>query len=76
MDELGRRRLAPHRDAMRERLAGVVRDAGAESYFPRAEFCTDNGAMIALAGCMRLAAGMQGVGIIQAQANWELGTEV
>ena len=32
---------------------------GAELHFPRAEFCTDNGAMIALAGCMRLAAGMR-----------------
>jgi N6-L-threonylcarbamoyladenine synthase len=58
---------------LRERLAGVARDAGAELYFPRADFCTDNGAMIALAGCMRLAAGMHHGGIIQAQANWELG---
>ncbi len=31
--------------------------SGRELYFPRAEFCTDNGAMIALAGCLRLAAG-------------------
>jgi N6-L-threonylcarbamoyladenine synthase len=58
---------------LRERLAGVARSAGAELYFPRADFCTDNGAMIALAGCMRLAAGMHRGGIIQAQANWELG---
>jgi N6-L-threonylcarbamoyladenine synthase len=58
---------------LRERLAGVARDAGAELYFPRADFCTDNGAMIALAGCMRLAAGMHRGGSIQAQANWELG---
>jgi N6-L-threonylcarbamoyladenine synthase len=42
-------------------------------YFPRAEFCTDNGAMIALAGCMRLAAGMHDGRIIAARANWELG---
>jgi hypothetical protein len=40
---------------LRERLAEVAREAGAELYFPRTEFCTDNGAMIALAGCMRLA---------------------
>jgi N6-L-threonylcarbamoyladenine synthase len=59
---------------LRERLADVVRDAGVELYFPRAEFCTDNGAMIALAGCMRLAAGMHnGLGI-GARANWELGS--
>ncbi len=30
---------------------------GCEVYYPRLAFCTDNGAMIALAGAMRLAAG-------------------
>jgi N6-L-threonylcarbamoyladenine synthase len=59
---------------LRERLAEVARSAGAELYFPRAEFCTDNGAMIALAGCMRLAAGLQpSLLTIEARANWELG---
>jgi N6-L-threonylcarbamoyladenine synthase len=59
---------------LRERLADVVRGCGAQLYFPRAEFCTDNGAMIALAGCMRLAAGMHDGRIIGARANWELGS--
>jgi N6-L-threonylcarbamoyladenine synthase len=59
---------------LRERLADVVLAASAELYFPRAEFCTDNGAMIALAGCMRLAAGMHDGRIIAARANWELGS--
>jgi N6-L-threonylcarbamoyladenine synthase len=59
---------------LRERLAEVVLAASAELYFPRAEFCTDNGAMIALAGCMRLAAGMHDGRIIAARANWELGS--
>jgi N6-L-threonylcarbamoyladenine synthase len=58
---------------LRERLAQVARGAGARLYFPRAEFCTDNGAMIALAGCMRLAAGMHQDASIAARANWELG---
>jgi N6-L-threonylcarbamoyladenine synthase len=58
---------------LRERLADVALAASAELYFPRAEFCTDNGAMIALAGCMRLAAGMYDGRIINARANWELG---
>ena len=58
---------------LRERLADVVRDVGAELYFPRAGFCTDNGAMIALAGCMRLKAGMHAKHAINARANWELG---
>ncbi len=58
---------------LRGRLAVVVRESNAELYFPRTEFCTDNGAMIALAGCLRLAAGM-GLGVgMSARANWELG---
>jgi hypothetical protein len=34
----------------------VAAENGAELYFPRTEFCTDNGAMIALAGCLKMAA--------------------
>jgi len=59
---------------LRDRLKAVARAEGAELYFPRTEFCTDNGAMIALAGCLRFAAGMtDGVGM-GARANWELGS--
>src|ERR1700691_2953202 len=58
---------------LRERLAIIASESGAELRFPRTEFCTDNGAMIALAGCMRLAAGMYPEGAIDARANWELG---
>ena len=57
---------------LRERLAAMVHTVDAELYFPRTEFCTDNGAMIALAGCMRMAAGKRsGLGM-SARANWEL----
>ena len=59
---------------LRERLGGVVREFDAQLYFPRTEFCTDNGAMIALAGCLRLAAGMRGTLSLSARANWELGS--
>jgi N6-L-threonylcarbamoyladenine synthase len=58
---------------LRQRLAGVVRSLDAELFFPRTEFCTDNGAMIALAGCMRLAAGLYSAAPVHARANWELG---
>jgi N6-L-threonylcarbamoyladenine synthase len=59
---------------LRERLGAVVREVNAELFFPRTEFCTDNGAMIALAGCLRFAAGF-GAGIgMSARANWELGS--
>jgi N6-L-threonylcarbamoyladenine synthase len=57
---------------LRERLAAVVGDLDAELYFPRTEFCTDNGAMIALAGCLRLGAGLRGGLGLSARASWEL----
>jgi N6-L-threonylcarbamoyladenine synthase len=58
---------------LRARLQETVRALGAELYFPRTEFCTDNGAMIALAGCLRLSAGLRGTAAASARANWELG---
>ena len=60
--------------ALRARLLKIVQSMGAQLYFPRPEFCTDNGAMIALAGCKRLAAGMHAGLSLGARANWELGT--
>jgi N6-L-threonylcarbamoyladenine synthase len=58
---------------LRERLGAVAAAAGARLYFPRAEFCTDNGAMIALAGCMKMQAGAYTGLTIEARANWPLG---
>ena len=65
---------------LRQRLTAVAAESGAELYFPRAEFCTDNGAMIALAGCLRLAArgGHSGTSApapglgLGVRANWSL----
>ena len=52
--------------ALAQRLPGRV-------YYPRIEFCTDNGAMIALAGAMRLAAGERDPDLgIRARARWPL----
>ena len=39
---------------LRARLSLAVPKQGAEVYYPQLEFCTDNGAMIAFAGAMRL----------------------
>lgn len=35
---------------LREKFFGAARESGVSVYFPRLEFCTDNGAMIALVG--------------------------
>ena len=43
-------------------------------YYPELEFCTDNGAMIALAGCLRLQAGTPAkpAGSFSVQPRWPL----
>ena len=35
----------------------MTKKLGGQVFYPRPEFCTDNGAMIAYAGCQRLMAG-------------------
>ncbi|MGC3983015.1 MAG: tRNA (adenosine(37)-N6)-threonylcarbamoyltransferase complex transferase subunit TsaD [Steroidobacteraceae bacterium] len=51
--------------ALGERRGIVVR-------YPRTEFCTDNAAMIAYAGCQRLLAGQQDDLAIRATARWPM----
>ncbi|NGX16117.1 tRNA (adenosine(37)-N6)-threonylcarbamoyltransferase complex transferase subunit TsaD [Wenzhouxiangella sp. XN24] len=59
---------------LRERLAAAAQEIGAEVFYPRLEFCTDNGAMIAYAGMLRLAAGEAESPAIEARARWDLET--
>jgi len=42
---------------IRSSLSEMAARENCEIYFPRLQFCTDNGAMIAFAGCQRLLAG-------------------
>lgn len=42
---------------LRQQLVEMTQKIGGQVFYPRAEFCTDNGAMIAYAGCQRLLAG-------------------
>ena len=57
---------------IRRQLQQMADLRGANVYFPRAEFCTDNGAMIAYAGCQRLLAGQtQGLEIF-ARPRWPM----
>jgi N6-L-threonylcarbamoyladenine synthase len=58
--------------ALRERLGTVAKALGAEVFYPRLEFCTDNGAMIALAGALRLAAAAQGPVGFGVRPRWNL----
>lgn len=57
---------------LRERLAHAVRARGGRVYYPRLEFCTDNAAMIAVAGLARLKAGEHDDLAIRARAQWPL----
>jgi N6-L-threonylcarbamoyladenine synthase len=57
---------------LRQELAAAGRVDGFRTYFPRLEFCTDNGAMIALAGAIRLAAGQHQDTTIQVAPRWDL----
>jgi N6-L-threonylcarbamoyladenine synthase len=43
---------------LRERLDRAAAEQGYSVFYPEFEFCTDNGAMIALAGALRLGAGL------------------
>lgn len=58
--------------SLRARLAEAARRQGARVYYPRIEFCTDNAAMIAVAGLARLQAGQHDNLAIQARARWPL----
>ncbi len=57
---------------LRQRLDKLASDLQAQVYYPRLEFCTDNGAMIAYAGCLRLLAGERASTQIQARPRWKL----
>jgi N6-L-threonylcarbamoyladenine synthase len=57
---------------LRARLAKLCVARGAEIFYPRPEFCTDNGAMIAYCGCLRLMAGACEPLAIRARPRWPL----
>jgi N6-L-threonylcarbamoyladenine synthase len=57
---------------LRKRLAEAAQHDGFKVYFPRLEFCTDNGAMIALAGALRLEAGLHDGLSIKVAPRWDL----
>ena len=75
--ETGRRRLVvaggvSANRRLRERMVVLEAELGVTVSFPRPAFCTDNGAMIAYAGCQRLLAGQTDDLTIRATPRWPL----
>ncbi len=58
--------------ALRQGLDALAEELGGEVFYPRLEFCTDNGAMIACAGAWRLQAGQQQGLEIEVRPRWSL----
>ncbi len=59
---------------LRERLTQAAQQKNLEVFYPAFEFCTDNGAMIALAGALRLQAGAVGSTSFGVKPRWDLET--
>lgn len=57
---------------IRSQLEQMCTKENAEIFFPRPEFCTDNGAMIAYVGCQRLLAGQSQDLTIFARPRWPI----
>jgi N6-L-threonylcarbamoyladenine synthase len=57
---------------LRSRLSGALARQGRRVYYPRAEFCTDNGAMVAFAGFQHLQAAGTARDPASDEAGWDL----
>src|SRR6478672_7875890 len=57
---------------LRAKLAQQATRRGGRVCFPRPALCTDNGAMIAFAGALRLMAGQHGDAAIQVRPRWDM----
>jgi len=58
--------------ALRETLEQMLGELGGHVFYARPRFCTDNGAMIAYAGCQRLLAGQREGPAIAVKARWPM----
>ena len=55
-------------------LQAMAQQRGGRVSFPQPMFCTDNGAMIAFAGALRLAAGQHGDAAVRVTPRWDMAT--
>ncbi|WP_312595933.1 tRNA (adenosine(37)-N6)-threonylcarbamoyltransferase complex transferase subunit TsaD [Stutzerimonas nitrititolerans] len=60
--------------SLRQSLEAMLADMQGQVFYARPRFCTDNGAMIAYAGCQRLLAGQKVGPEIAVQARWPMET--
>ncbi|MCW8399714.1 tRNA (adenosine(37)-N6)-threonylcarbamoyltransferase complex transferase subunit TsaD [Legionella sp. PATHC038] len=59
--------------ALRSGLSEWIQSIGGTIYFPALEYCTDNGAMIAYAGCLRMLRGEKDFSTgVEVKARWPL----
>ena len=58
--------------ALRQELESMVATVSGQVFYARPRFCTDNGAMIAYAGCQRLQAGQHEGPAIVVHARWPM----
>ena len=59
---------------LRAKLRAMAEKRGGRVCFPRPALCTDNGAMIAFAGALRLQAGQHGDAAIHVVPRWDMAT--
>ncbi len=57
---------------LREDLQTEMSGRGRQVFYPRQEYCTDNGAMVAFAGAQRFASGQSAKAGVVARARWQL----
>lgn len=57
---------------LREDLAELMKQIGGDVFYPRPQFCTDNGAMIAYAGFLRLKNGEQTDLAVSVKPRWAM----
>jgi N6-L-threonylcarbamoyladenine synthase len=61
---------------LRTQLSDAVHARGGQVFYPDLEFCTDNGAMIALVGALRMAHGLDRDLAFSVRPRWELASVV
>ena len=63
--------------SLRTALKTLLHHQNGAVYFPKIEFCTDNGAMVAYAGCLHLLTGQHDKDLsISVKARWPLGVKI